>query len=325
MNPQVLILFPGTPDEVIDSLRREAIVVGPLGVEDDWQAPFRACEAIITVVQPQFTGALMDQAPKMRVIGRPGIGVDNVDLTAATERGICVVNTPDAPTEPVVEKVVGWIIMLAHQLGAADSVARVPGWSGRNRLLGNDLAGKTLGLVGLGRVGSRVAGICSNALRMRVLAFDPYASPERARQLKIDLVPTLDQLLPVVDFLSIHCPLTPETRGLIGEQELRAMKPTAYLVNSARFAVIDERALVQALRESWIAGAALDVFPCEPPPPDHPLLQMQNVVLAPHIGSFTREGNLRMLKETAEQVLMVFRGECPPNLVNPEVWEKRRL
>jgi D-3-phosphoglycerate dehydrogenase / 2-oxoglutarate reductase len=321
---QVLIVFPGTPDPVLELLRRETHVVGPLDAAEDWQTPFTSSDAIITVVQPQFTGAVMDRASKLRVIGRPGIGVDNVDLPAATARGICVVNTPDAPTQPVVEKVIGWMIMLAHRLHAADRVARAPAWAGRNGLLGNDLQGKTLGLIGCGRVGGRVARIGAVAFGMRVLAFDPHVNPEQARQLKIEWVDRLDPMLPVADFVSVHCPLTPETRGLMGAAQLRAMKPTAYLINSARFPVVDEEALVQALREGWIAGAALDVLPTEPPVPNHPLLQMDNVILAPHIGSFTREGNLRMLTQTAEQVLQVLRGERPPNLVNPEVWERRR-
>ena len=124
--------------------------------------------------------------------------------------------------------------------------------------------------------------------------------------------------------MSVNCPLTPETRGMLGERELRAMKPGAFLINSARAQVVVEEALVQALQRGWIAGAALDVLAVEPPPPDHPFLKTGNVLLAPHIGSFTREGMLRMLKQTAEQVLMVLRGERPPNLVNPDVWAKRR-
>lgn len=324
MTKQVLIVFPGTPEQVIDSLRREARVVGPLDALDDWQTPLRDSDAIITVVQPQFTGAVMDLAPRLQVIARPGIGVDNVDLAAATERGIAVVNTPDAPTTPVVEKVVGWMIMLAHRLQPADRVARDPAWKGRSALFGNDLAGKVLGLVGTGRVGSRVAKICGSALGMRVLAYDPYANPQRAQELDIELVGSLDSMLPELDFLSIHCPLTPETHNLIGAPQLRSMKPTAYLINSARFAVVNEQALVQALSDHWIAGAALDVLPTEPAAPDHPLLRMDNVILAPHIGSFTDEGHLRMLTQAAEQVLMVLHGERPRNLVNPGVWERRR-
>ncbi len=322
---KVLLIFPDTPESVIALLRTETDVIGPIGEQEEWQAELPKAAAVITVVQPQFTAAVMDAAPRLRVIGRPGIGVDNVDLAAATARGICVVNTPDAPTQPVVEKVIGWMLMLAHHLRDADRVARVPQWQGRSGLLGNDLAGKTLGLIGVGRVGSRVAQIGASSFGMRVLAFDPYANPERLLKLGIERVAQIDALLPLVDFLSINCPLTPETRGLIDARRLRAMKPTAFLINSARAQVVDEAALVQALCDKWIAGAALDVFSAEPPPPDHPLLQLDNVILSPHTGSFTREGMLRMLTQTAEQVLMVLNGRRPPNLVNPEVWGKRRL
>jgi len=228
---QLLLIFPDTPAAVIEYMSRWARVIGPIAPREDWQTPLRDCAAAIILVQPQFTGAVMDTAPRLRVIGRPGIGVDNVDLAAATARGICIVNTPDAPTEPVVEKVVAWILMLAHHLRDADRVARVAGWQGRNALLGNDLEGKTLGLIGIGRVGSRVAQICASVFKMRVLAYDPHANAERARQFGIGLVARLDALLPVTDFLSVNCPLTPETHGMIGAAQLRAMKPTAYLIN----------------------------------------------------------------------------------------------
>jgi phosphoglycerate dehydrogenase-like enzyme len=131
-------------------------------------------------------------------------------------------------------------------------------------------------------------------------------------------------MLPLADFVSVNCPLTPETRGMIGVPQLRSMKSSAYLINSARAQVVSEEALRQALREHWIAGAALDVFTSEPPPPDHPLLHLENVILAPHLGSFTREAMLRMNMQTADQVMMVLNGQRPPNLVNPDVWDKRR-
>lgn len=188
--------------------------------------------------------------------------------------------------------------------------------------MGNDLVRKTLGLIGTGRVGSRIAQICSSAFGMRVLAYDPYANAERTKQVGIELVANIDEMIPVVDFLSVNCPLTPETRGLINAKRLRAMKLTAFLINSARAQVVDESALVQALRENWIAGAALDVFTSVPPPPDHPLLKLDNVLLAPHLGSFTQEAMLRMLTQTAEQVSQVFHGERPGDLVNADVWEK---
>ena len=320
---KVLIIFPGTPEAVIEFLKCETIVTS-VEPTDDWLTPTYDSDAVITAVAPQFTGTVMDASPRLRVIGRPGIGVDNVDLKAATERGICVVNTPDAPTQPVAEKVIGWMLMLSHRLFPADHITRTENWQGRNSLMGNDLAGKTLGLIGTGRVGSRVAQICSSAFGMRVLAYDPYANAERMRQFGIELVSNVDALIPVVDFLSVNCPLTAETRGLIDEKRLRAMKPTAFLINSARALVVDQAAMVKALSEKWITGAALDAFAIEPPPPDDPLLKLDNVVLAPHLGSFTHEAMLRMLMQTAEQVLQVFHGEHPSSLVNAGAWDRRK-
>ncbi len=321
---RVLLIFSDMPPEVAEQLRRGADVLGPVTPAEDWQTPLREVEAVIVGMQPYFSDEVLAQAPNLRVIGRPGIGVDNIDLSAATAHGVCVVNTPDAPTEPVAEKVVGWLLMLAHRLFAADQVAREAGWPRRASLRGIDLAGKTLGLIGLGRVGRRVAQICSDALGMKVLACDPFADARRIWPPGIARVASVMELLPVCDFVSLHCPLTPQTRGMFGEQQFRAMKSTAYLINSARGPIADHDALVRALKERWIAGAALDVFDCEPPSPDDPLLALNNVILAPHIGSFTREGVLRMTGETVEQVLMVLRGERPQNLVNGGVWEIRR-
>ncbi len=321
---RVLLLYGDLPGEASELLRHEAQIVGPFRPQEDWRTPLKEADALITGAQFKLTPEVLDGAPRLRVMGRPGIGVDNIDLAAAMERGICVVNTPDAPTEPVAEKVVGWILMLAHRLREADRVARGAGWSERGTLRGHDLAGKTLGLIGMGRVGGRVAQICSTAFRMRVLAYDPYVNPARAYLLGIEPVSSLDELLPAADFISLHCPLSDETHGMLGERELQRMKPTAYLVNAARAPIVREAALLRALREGWIAGAAIDVFPSEPPPPDHPLLALDNAILSPHIASFTHEGVLRMSMGCAEQVLMVLRGERPPNLVNPEVWEKRR-
>jgi len=321
---RILLLYSEMPPETMAMLRREAEVVGPLRPGDDWQAALQDVEAVITSSHFLFTGAVMDRAPRLWVIARPGIGVDNVDVAAATARGICVINTPDAPTQPVVEKVIGWLIMLAHRLLEADQVAREAGWQRRRSLLGQDLVGKTLGIVGLGRVGRGVAKIASGALQMRVLAYDPNVSQEYARQWGAELVPRLDDLLPVADFLSLNCPLTAQTAGLIGAPELRAMQPTAYLINAARGQVVDEAALAQALRERWIAGAAVDVFSAEPPPADHPLLHVDNIILAPHIGSYTQEGVRRMAVQSAGQTVTALKGQRPPHLVNPEVWEKRR-
>ncbi len=298
--------------------------MGPLQDDVNLEDVLPGFHGVITSSLHQFTAEVMDLAPDLLVIGRPGIGLDNIDLAAATERGIAVVHTPDGPTEPVAEMVLGFLIMLAHKLPQADRHLRRHGFPGRYTLLGQDLVGKTLGLVGLGRIGGRVAGMCRAALGMRVLAYDPYVDPERARALGAELMDDLHTLLAQADFVSVHVPLTPETRGLVGSAELAAMKPTAYLINTSRGPVVDEKALVQALREGRIAGAALDVFDPEPPSPDNPLFELENVIVTPHIGSYTEEGVWRMSMGAVEQVLQVLRGERPAHLANPEVWQRRR-
>jgi D-3-phosphoglycerate dehydrogenase len=185
--------------------------------------------------------------------------------------------------------------------------------------------GKTLGIVGGGRIGSRLASLCSSGFDMRVMLYDPYLTPAQAIACGGDLCSSLEQVLRESDFVSIHTPLTPETRGVIGARELGWMKPTAFLVNTSRGPVVDEPALIEALQERRIAGAGLDVFEREPPDSDSPLFAMDNVVLSPHMASFTDEGRYRMGVTVAEQVLEVFRGQRPQFLANPDVWEQRRI
>ncbi len=321
---KILLLWDDITASAVEILKRKAEVIGPVGQDEDWAAVLAGADAVITAVQYQFTEAVLENSPRLRAIGRPGIGVDNVDLAAATRLGICVVNTPDAPTQPVIEKTVGWALALAHRLPWADRVARSAGWAGKETLMGEDLAGKTIGLVGLGRVGRGVARICATALGMTVLAYDPNCDEDSAREPHVDFVCDLHELIGLSDFVSLHCPLTRETRGLIGETELAAMKPSAYLINTARGPIVDEAALVAALQDGRIAGAALDVFDAEPLPPGHPLATLDNVLLGPHFGSLTREAVERMSLGSAEQVLMVLRGQRPPHLVNAEAWERRR-
>ncbi len=321
---QVLLLWDDTAAEAIELLRCDVEVTGPVGLQDDWPTALREASGVLSAVQYQFTRPVLEAASKLKVIGRPGIGVDNVDLAAATELGICVVNTPDAPTQPVVEKTAGWILALAHRLPWADRVARAPGWPGKQVLLGSDVYGKTLGLIGLGRVGRGVAQLCAGALGMHVVAYDPHCGREVGDLPGVELACELDDLVRRADFITLHCPLTPETRGLIGEPELRSMKRSAYLINTSRGPIVDEAALVRALEERWIAGAALDVFDVEPPAPGHPLLALDNVLLGPHFGSLTREAVSRMSMGSAEQILMVLRNERPPHLVNHEVWARHR-
>ena len=279
---------------------------------------------VILGVEPMADGIFMDQAGNgLKVIARHGIGVDNVDLDAATKRGILVVNTPDAPTESTAEHAVALLLALAKQVVAGDSNLRGTANIPHNQLQGTEVRGRTLGVVGFGRIGRRVAEICGSGLQMRVIAYSPHIDPVQAVALGVEAVTSLETLLEQADFVSLHPAFTPETQHLIGKVELRRMKSTAFLINVSRGPVVDETALIEALETEKLAGAAMDVFDPEPPSPDNPLFQMPNVVATPHVSSFTDLGREAMSQGAVEQVLQVLRGEQPPSLVNPEAWPGR--
>jgi D-3-phosphoglycerate dehydrogenase len=268
------------------------------------------------------TGETFDCMPGLKVIGRIGIGVDNVDVPAATERGICVINTPDAPTESTATFAITLMLNVARKVKLADKVICGGTWE-RWNLMGMELAGKTLGLAGLGRIGARVAEVAC-VLGMKVVAFDPFISPERAAEIGVELAPDLFAVLRAADVLSLHTPLTEQTRGMIGAAEIAQLKQGAIIINVSRGPVMDESALLEALQSGHLAGAGLDVWNPEPPAPDNPLLQMDNVIATPHIAGVTHETRLRSNPVAAEQIVMVLRGHRPPHLVNPDVWEKRK-
>ncbi|MDR7569725.1 MAG: phosphoglycerate dehydrogenase [Armatimonadota bacterium] len=273
-------------------------------------------DGIIAGVDRIGPRALQKGAPRRRVIARVGVGVDTIDLRAATDLGVVVTNTPGLNAEAVAELVFGVMIVLARRILEVDRWVREGRWI---RPFGVELSGKCLGVVGFGHIGQAVArrGV---GFGMRVVAFDPWVDPEVARGLGATLVPFLE-VIESADFLTLHVPLLPETRHLVGVEELRRMKPTAYLINASRGGVVDEAALARALREGWIAGAACDVFE-EEPPLHSPLLEAPNVVLTSHIGGHTWEAAARAARLAAEQVLRVLRGERPPHVVNPEVFNR---
>ncbi len=281
-------------------------------------ATFPGSAAAIISALVNADGAWMDRAGStLLAIARPGIGVDNIDIAAATERGILVINTPDGPTESTAEHAVALLLALAKQVVAADRRFHADGWSAA-RLRGIELRSKTLGIVGLGRIGRRVAQICRHGLEMRVAAYDPLAPVDAFAALDVVRVETLDDLLPQSQFLTLHCALTPATRGLIGARELALLPQGAFLINVSRGAVIDQEALINALSTGRLAGAGLDVFDPEPLPDGHSLLKLPNVILTPHIASFTGEGVCVMHHGAAEQIVHLLRGERPPHIVNPE-------
>jgi D-3-phosphoglycerate dehydrogenase / 2-oxoglutarate reductase len=264
-------------------------------------------------------------APRLQVIGKHGVGVDNIDIPAASERGVPVFSTPGTNAEAVVEMALAMMLSLARRLRPAQQVVEGDDYvRGRATYLAVEMQGKTLGLIGLGRIGSLLAQKCAAAFAMPVVAYDPYVKQApTVPGADIQLVSSLDALLAQADFISIHVPLTPETRGLIGREQLAKMKQTAYLVNTARGAVVDEAALAEALRNNVIAGAGIDVFAQEPTPAEHPLFGLDNAILTPHVGGQTAESMQKMARAVAEGVLAALHGQRPANVLNPEVYTAR--
>jgi D-3-phosphoglycerate dehydrogenase / 2-oxoglutarate reductase len=269
--------------------------------------------ALIVRSATPVTAEVLAAAPDLVVVGRAGIGLDNVDVAAATRRGVMVVNAPQSNVLSAAEHTIALLLAQARNVPQADRDLRSGSWN-RSRWEGVELYGKTLGVVGLGRVGVLVAQR-AHAFGMRLAAYDPYVSDERARQLGIQLLPTLEDLVAMADFLTVHSPRTPETVGLIGRDVLAKAKPTLRIVNTARGGIVDEEALDEALREERIAGAALDVFD-EEPTTESPLFTLENVVVTPHLGASTTEAQDKAGQTIAEQVVLALRGDFVPYAVN---------
>jgi D-3-phosphoglycerate dehydrogenase len=261
----------------------------------------------------KVTADLLARATRLQVVGRAGIGVDNVDLEAATKRGVVVMNTPGGSSLTVAEHTFAMLLSLARHIPAATASVKAGKWE-KKKFEGHELAGKTLGVVGIVNIGSVVVER-ARAFGMSVVAYDPFIAREAAERLGARMV-TLDELWPVADVVSLHVPLTEKTRRIVDADTLARMKPGAYLVNAARGGLVDEAALAAALREGRLAGAALDVFESEPPPPDHPLLSLDNFVCTPHLGASTEEAQEAVAVQLAEQLVAFFRDGTIRNAVN---------
>lgn len=271
-------------------------------------------DAIITRSETKVTAEVLARGKRLKVVGRAGVGVDNVDVAAATERGVVVVNVPGANTYSTAEQAFGLLIAVARHIPQAHhALAHQERWD-RKTYTGTELYGKTLGIIGLGRIGSEVA-VRAKAFGMKVLAYDPYVPAARAEGLGVTLVPDIPAMLPQVDFLSIHAAKTSESAKLIQAKELALMKPTARVINCARGGMIDEEALYEALKAGRLAGAALDVFATEPCT-SSPLFSLPNVVVTPHLSASTVEAQDANGRYIAEYVLRVLRGELVPEAVN---------
>jgi len=264
---------------------------------------------------------LLRRAPNLLIVSSNGAGYDPVDVEACSEAGVLVVNQSGGNAHSVAEHALGMLLTLSKRILEADRALRREANVSRNALIGTEAHGKTIGIVGLGNVGRRIAALCKGLLGMKVLAYDPYLTAGEMAARGGEKV-ELDELLRRSDYVSVSCPLTRESRGMIGAREFALMQPHAYFITTARGFIHDEAALLEALRNRLIAGAGLDVWAKEPPPPDHPLLQFDNVLASPHTAGVTREARANMGRIAAEQILDALDGMRPPRIINPEVWPR---
>ncbi len=321
MKPTVL-LYESIHADGLALLEEEADVRYAPGWSEAEVLPIVAdVEGIIIRANGRITRRLMESAPSLRVVGRHGVGLDNVDVGAAAELGIYVVNTPDANAESVAEHALGLMIALSRRIVEGDRELRAGHWNARYALIGRELRWCTLGVVGCGRIGSRVAQMAHAAFEMEVLYDDVIPHPELEMTLGATRVPR-EGLLRRADYVTLHVPLIPSTQGLIGASELALMKATAFLINTSRGPVVDEDALMEALRSGRIAGAALDVYSTEPLPDDSPLLSTQNLLLTPHMAAHSEEA-LRNMSLVAEDIIAVLEGQEPRHWVNRDMMQHR--
>jgi D-3-phosphoglycerate dehydrogenase len=278
-------------------------------------AALKAADGAVVRSGTRLTGDLLNDPGKLRCVVRAGVGVDNIDVPAATRRGVIVMNTPSGNTVSAAEHTVALLLALARHVPAADASMKAGKWD-RNKFLGSQVAGKTLGVIGLGRIGREVARRAVG-LDMKVIGFDPLVTPEKAAEFGIKAVASRDELLPKCDFLTLHIPLLPDTKDFIAARELAMLPKGARLLNVARGGVVNEQALVDALTTGHLAGAGFDVFETEPPPPDHPLLKAPNAVLTPHLGASTFEAQEAVAVEAANLLVdYLKRGvvQCAVNM-----------
>ena len=312
MKPLILVADPIAPDG-IDLLGRRADVEVHTGLPpQELIERIPAYDALIVRSETKVTADVIAAGRRLQVIGRAGVGVDNIDLAAATERGIVVVNAPTGNTISAAEHTIALMLALARHIPQADASLRAGEWR-RADFVGVEVRGKTLGVIGFGQVGSEVARR-ARALEMHVIAADPFVPEERVRALGAELV-EFDDLLARADFISVHTTLTRGTRGLIGAAEIARMKPGVRLINTARGGIVDEATLARAVREGRVAGAAVDVFVQEPPV-DRTLIETPGIIVTPHLGASTAEAQERVAIDVAEQVLCVLNGEPAVYAVN---------
>ena len=270
-------------------------------------------DALMVRSASKVTADVIERAEKLKIIGRAGVGVDNIDIPAATARGIIVINSPGGNTIAATEHTMAMMLAMSRHIPIANETLQKGEWN-RKKYVGVELRGKTLGVVGMGRIGS---GVAKRALAfdMNVIAYDPYINEERAKSLGVK-VGSLDDVIAEADFITVHMPLTPETKGMISMEQMKKMKKGVRLVNCARGGIIDEADLAQAVKDGIVAGAAIDVFTSEPIPADHPLLGIPGIILTPHLGASTVEAQIGVSVDVSEGILAALKGEPVSTAVN---------
>ncbi len=309
-------------EDAIALLSQELEVLTPFKASrDEIMEMLPDVQAIILCAGMKMDAQAIDAAVSLEVLGRHGAGLDIVDIPAATAKGIPVVFTPLGPTKSTAEHAFMLMMAVARKLTYLDRSVRGGNFHVRDLVVGTELQGKKAGVVGFGNIGRRFAELCRDAFQMEIHAYDPFIDAQKITDWGAIAEKSVVEMAGKVDFLSLHIPATPDTHHIVDAAVLDALGANGYLINCSRGPVTDEQALVQALQENRIAGAALDVFDPEPPKADNPLFSMDNVVLTPHLASFTEEGRQRMGLMVAEGVLNVLRGETPRYLANPEVYK----
>jgi len=304
----------------IDNLKEVAEVVVDTDITpEELLNTISEYEAIIIRSRTKVTKEVIEHADNLKIIARAGVGVDNVDVEAATEKGIMVVNAPESTSITVAEHTMGLMLTAARKIAIADKSVKENKWE-KSRFMGVELRGKTLGVVGMGRIGSQVVSRCK-AFEMDAIVYDPYLPKEVAKQMGVQLT-DLETVLKEADFITIHVPLTPETKHLISENEFEIMKDDSFIVNCARGGIIDEDALFKALSTGKIGGAALDVYE-EEPPKKSKLLTLDNIVATPHIAASTKEAQRDAAIIVANEVIDVLKGEAPKNVLNMPVVDQK--
>ena len=314
-------LPPTSPQrEILDPIA--TIITEKAKTEDELIATIRSVDAVLVTMRTDLTRRVIEACPNLKVIGKYGVGLESIDVKAATEMGIPVTNVPGKNTSTVAEHTIGLMLGAMRRIQACRMLMQEGGWRNKG-FLGGELLDSVIGIVGYGSIAKKVIQKLQGFEVRQFLIYSESKSHELP-DIPNAAFTDLQSLLKASDIVSIHKTLTPKSRGLIGEAELRLMKNTAYLINTSRGPLVEEQALIKALREDWIAGAGLDVFEKEPLPPDNPLVSLPNVVLTPHIGASTLMSRINAVTVAARNVACVLQGNRPEPqyFVNPEVWDK---